>query len=113
MSLTNLLLISFLNFLEPTGSVVCTNLNCEITVTSQVKNSSAGRANGEISITISGDSGSDRYKVFLLNKGQEQAKNEIKSRKLTGLKPGRYEFIIVDTKGDKCFKEITLNVTEG
>jgi hypothetical protein len=113
MSLTNLLLISFLNFLEPTSSVVYNYRSCEITVTSQVKNANAGRANGEISLAIAGDSGSDRYKVFLLNKGQEQAKNEIKSKKLTGLKPGRYEFIIVDTKGDKCFKELTLNVTEG
>lgn len=112
MSLTNLLLISFLNFFEPSGSVVSNSLNCDIPVTTQVKNANPGKSNGEITLIISGESGSGRYKVFLLNKGQEQAKNEIKSRKITGLKSGLYEFIIVDTKGDKCFKELTLTIKE-
>jgi hypothetical protein len=110
MSLTNLLLISFLNFLEPGGSVVYNHQNCEITVTSQVKNSDSGRSNGEITLEIDGDNASSRFKVFLLNKGAEQAQKEIKSRKLTGLKPGFYDIIIIDTKGDKCFKELTLHV---
>jgi len=113
MSLTNLLLISFLTFTQPSISGNTVFPGCDLTVSSQVKNTGAGRSEGEITISISGDSGNGRYKVFLINKGAERAKQEVKSRKVAGLKAGYYEFVIVDTKGDKCFKELTLQVKEG
>jgi hypothetical protein len=47
-----------------------------------------------------------------LNKGSDVARNELKGMKATGLKEGSYEFIIIDTKGDKCFKELTVVIKE-
>lgn len=112
MSLTNLLLISFLSIVQPLG-LLDTPVACDFKVTSQTKNPLKGGSNGEITIIVNDSPASDRYKVFLINKGPDQAKKEIKTKKITGLKAGFYEFIIVDTKGDKCFKELALQLSEG
>jgi hypothetical protein len=98
--------------MQPPG-LLNTSVACDIKITSQVKNPIKGGANGEITIIVNDSPANDRYKVFLINKGPEQAKKEIKAKKITGLKAGFYEFIIVDTKGDKCFKELALQLTEG
>lgn len=108
MILTNLLIISFLSFIGGPD-----HLNCNLSVNSEIKDSSQGKANGEIVIKIEGDNRDGRFKVFILNTGAENAKNELKERKVTGLKPGLYEFIVVDTKGEKCFKELKLEVKNG
>ena len=84
--------------------------NCTIETTSEVVNPTRGNNSGSITITIADDS--KDIKLFLLNKGEQQAKEEIKSRKLEKLKAGRYEFIIIDTKKDKCYKYLSIDVVD-
>jgi hypothetical protein len=86
--------------------------NCQFELESEVKNSDKGSSNGEIIFKIKGDLNDGRYKAFLLNKGFENAKKELTTKKISGLKEGYYEFIIVDTKGDKCFREVTIFLKE-
>src|SRR5688572_9067530 len=107
MTLINLLIISFLSL---SGSP--NQPDCNLSVSSEVKNTSQGRSNGEIVIKISGDNRDGRFKVFILNTGAENAKKELADRKVTGLKPGLYEFIVVDTRGEKCFQELKLEVKD-
>ena len=108
MILINLLVISFLSF---SGSL--NQPDCNLSVNSEIKDSNQGKANGEIVIKIPGDNRDGRFKVFILNTGAENAKKELTERKVTGLKPGLYEFIVIDTKGEKCFKELKLEVKNG
>lgn len=84
--------------------------NCDIETTNEVVNTSGGKNTGSISITISNDS--KDIKLFLLNKGEEKAKEEIKTRKIEKLKAGRYEFIIINTKEDKCYKYLSIEVVD-
>jgi hypothetical protein len=107
MTLINLLIVSFLSFLGNPNQP-----DCSLSVSSEIKDSSQGKPDGEIVIKIQGESGSGRYKVFILNQGSEIAKKELANRKVTGLKPGIYEFIVVDTKSEKCFQELKLEVKE-
>lgn len=84
---------------------------CSIDVKAEVIAAKAGKATGQITLIIDQDDTS-RYKVFLLNKGSENAREEHKDRALKGLRAGQYEFIIIDVKGDKCYKELTVKVQD-
>ena len=84
--------------------------NCNIETSYEVVNATRGSSTGSITITIANDS--KDIKLFLLNKGEDQAKQEIKTRKIEKLKSGRYEFIIIDTKKDKCYKYLSLDVVD-
>lgn len=86
--------------------------SCSITVSTQVVKSQPGKRTGQIKLTIEGDKQDGRFKLFLLNQGAEQAKKEIENRQVQSLKSGLYEFIVIDTKREKCFKEISVQVTE-
>lgn len=109
--MVKVLLISFLCicFLNAHGQV---KPNCTIEVNVLIKGAQKGIENGKIQLEIQDDNGDERFKVFLLNQGIEKAKNEISSREVSNLKPGYYEFIIIDTKREKCFKELTVQVSE-
>jgi hypothetical protein len=85
--------------------------SCEILATTKITNTQPGRKAGQIAIQIDDDK-ADRFKVFLLNQGVEQAKKELKDRKVSDLGEGLYEFIIVDTKRERCFKELSVRISE-
>jgi hypothetical protein len=111
MRLINLLIISFLTTASAFGVNKPSFLICNLIVNTEIKHAASGKNDGEIIFTIENyDAG--RHKIFLLNKGNEVAKNELKGMKAAGLKQGSYEFIIIDTKGDKCFKELTVVIKE-
>lgn len=84
---------------------------CTIDVKAEVVQPKAGKATGQITLIIDQDDTS-RYKVFLLNKGADNAREERKDRTLKGLRAGQYEFIIIDVKGDKCYKELIVKVQD-
>jgi hypothetical protein len=84
--------------------------NCVIETTNEVVNTARGKNTGSITITISDDS--KDIKLFLLNQGEERAKEEIKTRKIEKLKAGRYEFIVIDTKKDQCYKYLSIEVVD-
>ena len=111
MKLINLLIISFLSVSSAFGVADPFRLGCDLTVNAEIKHSTRGQNDGEVTFKIE-NSESGRYKIFLLNKGSDVARNELKGMKATGLKEGSYEFIIIDTKGDKCFKELTVVIKE-
>lgn len=84
--------------------------SCDINATTEVVNTPLGKNSGSIKIKIVDDS--QDIKVFLLNQGEDQAKKEVNSRKLDKLKSGKYEFIIIHTKSDKCYKYLTVEIRE-
>ena len=81
---------------------------CDLVVNTTVKNPSNGKTDGQITFVIANDVVKDRYKIFLVNKGSDISRNEIKGLKIIDLAAGFYDFIVIDTKGDKCIKEITI-----
>lgn len=108
MKLFKLLIISFLSVGLTPKVLTLSSPPCQLEVETQVTKPSPGKSDGEITFRIESTSESGRYKIFLLNKGSEIAREELRNMKVSGLKKDFYDFIIIDTKGDKCFKEITI-----
>lgn len=85
--------------------------NCDITYETVVTNADKGSENGSIQINIDDDN-KDRYKVFLVNKGADRAQKELSQRTVRGVKPGVFEFIIIDTRRERCYTEVAVTVSE-
>lgn len=83
--------------------------DCPIPVKTQVE--TVGAKSRIIKLTIENDN--SKIKVFLLNKGERAASEELSTREVRNVKAGVYEFIIIDTNREKCFREISVQVTEG
>ena len=107
-SFLNMARFNFLLIIVLLGGFNATAQNCDIETTNEVVNTANGKSTGSITVTISNDS--KDIKLFLLNQGEDQARKEIKSRKIEKLKAGRYEFIIIDTKKDRCYKYLSIEV---
>lgn len=107
-SFLNMTRFNFLLIIFLLSGVYASAQNCDIETTNEVVNTISGKSTGSITVTISNDS--KDIKLFLLNQGEESAKEEIKTRKIEKLKAGRYEFIIIDTKKDRCYKYLSIEV---
>ena|ERR1051326_3779725 len=108
MNILNLLIVSFLTTSLSPWPTDIHLVTCDITVDTRVKESNRGKSDGEIVFIVAENTDTKRYKIFLLNKGSDVAKKELKDMKISGLSEGFYDFIIIDTKGDKCYKELTI-----
>jgi hypothetical protein len=82
---------------------------CDLPFETKTIHSASGRNSGSIQF-ISNSDDKSRFKIFLLNKGEQRAKQEISSRKVSNLSEGIYEFIIVDTLNKGCFKEVSVRI---
>jgi hypothetical protein len=86
-----------------------TPMKCSLVVNTTVKNpTSASKSDGEVTFEIPNITDKTRYRIFLINKGSDVSQNEIKEMKATDLALGFHDFIVIDTKGDNCIKEITI-----
>jgi hypothetical protein len=83
--------------------------DCKIQIDSKVTEAHAGHDDGKIQLIIENDN-KDQFKVFLLNKGEDRAREEIKTRVVDKAKAGLFEFIIIDIKHKGCYKEYSVNV---
>lgn len=78
----------------------------EISVETKLSQPSAGRGNGRIEFIFSEKSRS--YKIYLINKDPQDAKNPLKGLEVRDLKVGFYDFVIVDDRG--CTKQLTVTL---
>lgn len=78
---------------------------CEVKVESKATNPEPGKRNGKIELTFSDTS--RKYKVFLINMGEERAKKD-SGHVITNLGKGFYDLVITDDKG--CTKQITVTL---
>lgn len=85
--------------------------DCEIQVTYQVEDASAGKSNGKIQILVDNQTPGEGYRIHVLNLGPARAEEPVRGGMLQGLKKGFYELIIVDLKR-KCVEELTVFVEE-
>jgi len=79
--------------------------DCEVKVESKVTNPEPGKKNGKIELTFSDTS--RKYKVFLINAGEEKAKKD-SGHVIANLGKGFYDLVITDDKG--CTKQITVTL---
>ena|SRR6187402_3259090 len=78
---------------------------CEVKVESKVTNPEPGKKNGKIELTFADTS--RKYKVFLINAGEEKARRD-QGSVIENLAKGFYDLIITDDKG--CSKQITITL---
>lgn len=78
---------------------------CELNVETKVTNPDVGKRNGKIELTFKDTS--RKYKVFLINAGENNAKRD-QGNVIDNLSKGFYDIMITDDKG--CFKQITITL---
>jgi hypothetical protein len=84
-------------------------VSCDLPFEIKTVDAHNGRSDGSVQFVSDTDDKS-RFKIFLLNKGEQHAKKEISTRKVSNLSEGLYEFIIVDTRNKGCFKEVSVRI---
>lgn len=68
---------------------------------------SGNLSNGSIELVFT--KSVNNYKIFLLNAGSDKTgKEEIKSGKIANLKPGFFDFLILDRNKKNCVKQLTV-----
>jgi hypothetical protein len=104
-----LLLFSFMLILighvasAQNGIPDCDAIKVEVKTTDPALNQS----NGSIDFAFS--KSMNDYKIFLLNAGPDKTgKVEIKETKLSNLKSGFFDFLIIDRNSKGCLKQLTV-----
>lgn len=102
------LLISTLLAFLFVGKGFSQSADCEIQVESKVTAPQNGRDNGKVKFEFTDNT--KAYKIFLVNRNPSDAKVPLRNNEATNLKPGFYDFIIIDASG--CSKQLTVTVKE-
>jgi hypothetical protein len=81
----------------------CDEIKVEVKTVAPINNQS----NGSIDLIFS--KAIDSYKIFLLNAGSDRTrKEEIVGGRITSLKPGFFDFLIIDKTKKGCVKQLTV-----
>ena len=81
----------------------CDDIKVEVRTIS----SSDDRANGSIDLSFTKPF--DNYRIFHLNAGSDKTgKEELKSGKLTNLRAGYFDFLIMDKNKKGCVRQLTV-----
>lgn len=108
-----LLVICFLIFIL--SATVSRAQDCAIKIKTEVKNASIGSSDGSVTFKLeSGDEVTTEYLIFDVTAVSDAAgkKVAVKNGVVDRLRAGNYEFLVVDRKNQKCFKEILVQIKE-
>jgi hypothetical protein len=89
--------------------------NCDIDIIAEVVNTPVGQTEGSVIFKMKDKSVlQERYVVFNVSAIQNGSEKKVKVEDglLRHLAVGKYEFLVVDRKRDKCFKEILVEIKE-
>ncbi len=108
-----LLIICFLIF-QVTASI-CYAQGCVTDLKTEVQNATSGSPDGKITFKLeNGMDVNSRYRIFEITAVSDTAGKRVtvEHGELDHLVAGRYEFLIVDRRDQKCFKEILVQIKE-
>jgi hypothetical protein len=97
------------------ASIKAYSQDCDIDVVIQVVNASSSQANGGVNFKMKDQSSlEDRFIIFDLTavKNGTESGVRLKGSSLGHLLSGKYEFLIVDRKKEKCVKEVLVEIKE-
>lgn len=100
--LTLLLLSSLCGYAQKTPS-------CDIPVKADIVDSGKGLRNGEINLDFGGAFG-QHIRIFIAEPFEKVVWRQAESNKVTGLKAGFYDIMIVDTSRKECAKQLTVEI---
>jgi len=81
----------------------CDDIKVEVSTVQPANNQSNGSIDLIFTKPVS------NYKIFLLNAGSDKTgKEEIEDGKITNLKPGFFDFLIMDRSRKGCVKQLTV-----
>ena len=101
--LSLLLLAASYNLRAQTAVPECDDIKVEVKTVTPIGNQSNGSIDLNFSKAIS------NYKIFLLNAGSDKTgKEEIVGGRITNLKSGFFDFLIMDRTKKGCVKQLTV-----
>lgn len=108
------LLIICLLILNVTASI-CYSQDCISDLKTEVKNATPGSRDGKITFKLdNGSLVSNQYQIFEVTAVSDTAGKRlaVENGELDRLRAGNYEFLVIDRRNKKCFKEILVQVKE-
>lgn len=89
--------------------------NCDIDVVAEAVPTRFGQSTGEVNFKMKDQTAvSDRFIIFDISAARDGASGRLKVEGNTvhDLSVGKYEFLVVDRKREKCAKEILVEIKE-
>ncbi len=83
---------------------------CEIPVKAAIVHTSNGLHNGEIILNVGSEISLKSLKIFVAQPHEEKVWKQVDDQRLTGLKAGFYDFLIIDTSRKECAKQMTIEI---
>ncbi len=84
--------------------------DCDIPVKTTIQDADKGKGNGEITLEFEAGTSLKSIKIFYAQPGARGGLIEAEDRRLTGLRAGFYDIMIVDTSRKECAKQMTVEV---
>lgn len=98
-----LLVAAIGNLSAQNGVPDCNDIKVEVVTMQPTDNLS----NGSVELVLTKPI--NNYKIFLLNAGSDKTgKEEIQNGKITNLRPGFFDFLILDRNRKGCVKQLTV-----
>ncbi len=113
MNNAKLLVICFLIF--SLGWFESNGQDCVAGLKTEVKNASPGLSDGKVIFTLENKSEvSARYLIFEVTAVSDASgkRTAVENGQVDRLPAGKYEFLVIDRRNKKCFKEILVDVNE-